>query len=531
MSAQNKRLPGGGRIDRSRPIEFSFDGRKLAGYRGDTLASALLANGVTLVGRSFKYHRPRGILSAGPEEPNALVTLGTSGQREPNLPATTLELGDGMAAESQNRWPSLAFDVQSINGLFAPFLSAGFYYKTFMGPTRRAWMVYEHFIRGAAGLGRAGIEADPDRYEVRHAFADVAIVGGGPAGLSAARAAATAGARITLIEQDFLLGGQLLAERSDGTAAAWLSQLEAELKSFETITLMKRTSAFGIYDGNVIGLVEQRDQAGPSPAGEARQTVTMLRARSIVFATGAIERPMVFPNNDRPGVMLASAARAYLNRFAVLPGRKIVVAATDDGAWRAAFDLAGAGAEVTVADIRATVSAALAAEAARLGVAVRTETRIVGLHGGHAVKRAILSGPGGLFKITCDLVCVSGGWSPTVHLTSHLGIKPRYREDIDGFVPGSFPADRFGAGATMGIYATADAIEDGHRAGIEAASFCGKSASAPAPRSSIWAKPSRSRCAKSCRPTAEKPSSISRWMSPRRTSSSPIAKAMNRSSS
>ncbi|TPN51539.1 sarcosine oxidase subunit alpha family protein [Mesorhizobium sp. B1-1-7] len=480
MNAHNKRLPAGGRIDRSRPIEFSFDGRKLAGYRGDTLASALLANGVMLVGRSFKYHRPRGIFSAGPEEPNALVTLGTGGRREPNLPATMLELGDGMAAESQNRWPSLAFDVQSINGLFAPFLSAGFYYKTFMGPTRRAWMVYEHFIRRAAGLGRAGTEPDPDRYEVRHAFADVAVIGGGPAGLSAARAAAAAGARVALIEQDFLLGGQLLAERTDGKAAAWLSQVQAELESFETVTLMKRTSAFGLYDGNVIGLVEQRDQA--SPAGEARQTVTMLRARSIVFATGAIERPMVFPNNDRPGVMLASAARAYLNRFAVLPGRKIIVAATNDGAWRTAFDFAGAGAGVTVVDMRPATPAALAAEAARLGVVVRTGSRIAGLHGGHAVKRATLSGPDGRFETACDLVCMSGGWSPTVHLTSHLGIKPRYRDDIDGFVPGSFPADRFGAGAMMGIYATADAIEDGHRAGIESASFCGKSTPVPGPR-------------------------------------------------
>ncbi|TIX24418.1 glycine cleavage T C-terminal barrel domain-containing protein, partial [Mesorhizobium sp.] len=264
-------------------------------------------------------------------------------------------------------------------------------------------------------------------------------------------------------------------------AALWLSQVEAELKSSKTVTLMKRTSAFGIYDGNVIGLVEQRDQTGPQPANEARQTVTMLRARSIVFATGAIERPMVFSNNDRPGVMLASATRTYLNRFAVLPGRKVIVTAANDGAWRTAFDLANAGAEVTVADLRIAAPAALVAEAARLGVAVRTATRIVGLHGGHAVRRATLAGPDGQFEVACDLVCMSGGWSPTVHLTSHLGIKPRYREDIDGFVPGAFPADRFGAGAMMGNYTTADAIEDGHRAGIEAASFCGKSAPVPAP--------------------------------------------------
>ncbi|MER8944636.1 sarcosine oxidase subunit alpha family protein [Mesorhizobium sp. M0959] len=480
MSSNRKRLSLGSRIDREQPVEFTFDARKLAGYRGDTLASALLANGVTLVGRSFKYHRPRGIFSAGPEEPNALVTLGSAGRREPNLPAATLELAQGMVVESQNRWPSLAFDVQSINGLLAPFLSAGFYYKTFMGPTRRAWMFYEHFIRKAAGLGRAGTGSDPDRYEVRHAFADVAIVGGGPAGLSAARAAAAVGARVALIEQDFLLGGQLLAEPSDSAAAGWLRQAEAELEGFETVTLMKRTTAFGSYDGNVLGLVKQRDPTDPKPNGEARQTVTMLRARSIVFATGAIERPIVFSNNDRPGVMLASAARTYLNRFAVLPGKKIIVATINDGAWRTAFDYAAAGAEVTVADLRAVPPAALAAEAARLGVVVRAATRIVDLNGGHAVRRVTLNGPDGQSEAACDLVCVSGGWSPTVHLTSHLGSKPIYRDDIDGFVPGSFPAGRFGAGAMMGTYATADAIDDGHRAGIEAAASCGKSAPVPA---------------------------------------------------
>ncbi|SJM29280.1 sarcosine oxidase subunit alpha family protein [Mesorhizobium delmotii] len=481
MSSNHKRLSMGGRIDREQPVEFTFDGRSLIGYRGDTLASALLANGVTLVGRSFKYHRPRGIFSAGPEEPNALVTLATAGRRQPNLPATTLELADGVVAESQNRWPSLAFDVQSANGLLAPFLSAGFYYKTFMGPTRRAWMFYEHFIRKAAGLGRAGTDPDPDRYEVRHAFADVAIIGGGPAGLSAARAAAAAGVRVALIEQDFLLGGQLLAEPPDSAAAAWLRQAEAELESSEPVTLMKRTTAFGIYDGNVIGLVEQRDPSNPQLAGEARQTFTMLRARSIVFATGAIERPIVFSNNDRPSVMLASAARTYLNRFAVLPGKKIIVATSNDGAWRTAFDYAASGAEVTVADVRVAPPTALAAEAARLGVAVRAATRIVDVRGGHAVRRATLNGPDGQSETACDLVCVSGGWSPTVHLTSHLGVKPQYRNDIGGFVPGAFPADRFGAGSMMGIYSTADVIEDGHRAGTEAASFCGKSAPVPAP--------------------------------------------------
>ncbi|TPK93078.1 MULTISPECIES: sarcosine oxidase subunit alpha family protein [unclassified Mesorhizobium] len=479
MNSNDRRLPAGGRIDRMRPIGFSFDGRTLNGYQGDTLASALLANGITLTGRSFKYHRPRGTFSAGPEEPNALVTLGTGGRREPNLPATALELAQGMIAESQNRWPSLGFDLQSINGLFAPFLSAGFYYKTFMGPTRRAWMFYEHFIRRAAGLGRAGTERDPDRYEVRHAFADVAIAGGGPAGLSAARAAAYAGADVALIEQDFLLGGQLLSERSDGEAAAWLKAIETELAGLPNVTVWRRTMAFGIYDGNTLALIERNDD--PVVQGVARQVFTMLRARAVVFAAGAIERPLVFSNNDRPGVMLASAARTYFNRFAVLPGKNILVATTNDGAYRAAIDLAAAGAQVTIADQRSTLPAGLAAEARRLNIAIRSGTQIADLRGGHAVKAAKLAGPGGNSEIACDLVCVSGGWSPTVHLTSHLGVKPVYRDDMNGFVPGGLPAGHFGAGSMMGRYSTADAIDGGHRAGIEAAAFCGKSAAAPAP--------------------------------------------------
>jgi heterotetrameric sarcosine oxidase alpha subunit len=481
MNPPDKRLPAGGRIDRSRPIDFTFDGKTLRGFHGDTLASALLANDVALVGRSFKYHRPRGIFSAGPEEPNALVTVGSGGKREPNLPATTLELADGIAAESQNRWPSLAFDVQSVNGLFAPFLSAGFYYKTFMGPTRRAWMFYEHFIRKAAGLGRAGVDPDPDRYDVRHAFCDVAVIGGGPAGLSAAHAAASAGARVALIEQDFLFGGQLLSERPDGSAATWLKTIEAELREFDTVSLMARTTAFGVYDGGVLGLVQRCGDPGKAGPGEPRQVFTMLRARSIVFAAGAIERPLVFPDNDRPGVMPASAARTYLNRFAVLPGRRVVIATTNDSAWRSAFDLAVAGAEVTVADLRLAPAPYLHVEAERLGMEVRTGARIVGLRGSHRVKSARIAGAGGEANIACELVCVSGGWSPTVHLTSHFGVKPAYRDDIDGFIPGTLPAGQFVAGSIAGQYATAEAVEAGHRAGVEAAGFCGRSTPARSP--------------------------------------------------
>src|SRR5579863_6310987 len=302
------RLPNGGLIDRRREIAFTFDGRHYLGHPGDTLASALMANGVKLVGRSFKYHRPRGVYTAGPEEPNALVALGTGARREPNIPATTVELSEGLFAASQNRWPSLRFDVQSANGAFAPLLSAGFYYKTFMGPTRRAWRFYEHFIRRAAGLGRAGVEPDPDRYEVRHEFCDVAVVGAGPAGLAVALAAGRSGARVQLIEQDFALGGALLRERPDSAAGAWLSGLEGELAALPNVVVSKRTTAFGLYDGGTLGLLERNadhrpDENDPRP----RQCLAILRARAIVFATGALERPLLFAGNDRPGVMLAAA--------------------------------------------------------------------------------------------------------------------------------------------------------------------------------------------------------------------------------
>ncbi|MCV3211489.1 sarcosine oxidase subunit alpha family protein [Mesorhizobium sp. YC-39] len=468
-----KRLNKLGRIDRSQPVAFTFDGKAMTGFRGDSLASAMLANGVKIAGRSFKYHRPRGIYSAGPEEPNALVTLGTGGRREPNLPATTVELADGLVAESQNRWPSLKFDLQSINSWFSPFLAAGFYYKTFMGPTRRSWMFYEHFIRKAAGLGRAGEQPDPDRYEVRHLFADVAVVGAGPAGLAAALAAAEAGANVVLVEQDFMAGGYLLSETQDGEAGAWLAGMLVRLAGMANVSLMTRTSAFGTYDGNVLGLLERHGSRSADPKqGEARQTLGLLRAKSIVYCTGSIERPLTFANNDRPGVMLASAARIYLNRYGVLVGKRVLVAADNDSAYSAAFDLAAAGAQVTIADSRTQPAPQLLEQARRAGVAVRTKSTIAKAIGGQSVRAVLLVEPSGRVTLESDLVAVSGGWSPTVHLTSHLGSKPVYRQDIRAFVPGKVGAGQFVAGAVTGSFILGTVIDEGHRAGNEAFMFC-----------------------------------------------------------
>jgi methylglutamate dehydrogenase subunit C len=428
------RMPSGGRVNRDQQVRFSLDGRSMSGFQGDTLASALLANQVKLVARSFKYHRPRGFVAAGVEEPNGLFTLGRGGRTDPNVPGTVTELVEGLEARCQNAWPSVQFDLMAVNSLAAPLLSAGFYYKTFMGPSRGSWMFYEPFIRRAAGLGRGVHERDPDRYETRHAFADVLVIGGGPAGLSAAATAGRAGKRVVLAEQDFLLGGSLLSEDVASEAESWRREMERELQLLPNIEILTRTTAFGLYDGNTVALVERRD-------AHVRQVVITLRAGSIIFASGATERPLVFRNNDLPGVMLASAVRTYLNRYAVLCGKRVVVVTNNDSADATVTDLRKAGADVVVADLRKGVSS-------------------IEVVGGKRVEAAVMDGR----RLAADLVCMSGGWTPAVHLTSHCGIKPKYREDIHALVPGGYAPGHFGAGALTGTTTWQDAIEAGAKA-------------------------------------------------------------------
>jgi sarcosine oxidase subunit alpha len=315
------RTPSGGRIDRTQRVRFKFDGRSYEGFAGDTLASALLANGVHLVGRSFKYHRPRGFLAAGSEEPNGLVTVTRDAARvTPNLRATQVELYDGLIAESQNRWPSLQRDFGRINDLLSAFFPAGFYYKTFMWP-RKAWKsLYEPMIRRAAGLGRAPVHADPDRYAQRYAHCDVLIVGAGPAGIAAALSAAESGARVILCDETNEFGGSLLTDTSaviDGQAApAWVKRGVASLAQNNRVTLLVRTTAFGYFPHNLIGLNQRLvDHRASAPVNQPRERLWQIRARTVVLATGAIERPLVFPGNDRPGILLAGAAQTYLNRY------------------------------------------------------------------------------------------------------------------------------------------------------------------------------------------------------------------------
>jgi methylglutamate dehydrogenase subunit C len=471
------RLEKGGRIDRAAPLRFSLDGRSLSGFAGDSLSAALLAAGVTLVGRSFKYHRPRGFLSAGVEEPNGLFTLGEDGRTDPNVAGTTTELFDGLVARRQNCWPSAAFDLMAINSWIAPLLVSGFYYKTFMGPTRRSWMFYERFIRRAAGLGRAVHQRDPDRYDTRHAFSDVLVIGGGPAGLATALTAGRAGARVLIVEQDWLLGGSLLWEGVESPAETWLRQIEAELASLPNVEILRRTTALGVYDGNTVALVERRDHLQPSAAaGEPRQIVVTARARTMVYATGAAERPLIFANNDRPGVMLASAARCYLNRFAVVLGKRALVATNNDSAYAAAFDLARQGISVIIADQRGDVQPGLQEQARDLEIELLTDTAVVDVLGGKRVRQVVLGSPNRGSRLTrreCDLLCMSGGWSPVVHLTSHGGIKPRYCPEIGGFVPGGYAEGHYGVGALTGSVTLADAVNHGVEVGRSAAARAG----------------------------------------------------------
>ena len=489
-------MPRGGRIDRSRPLAFSFDGTACEGFAGDTLASALLAGGVTLVGRSFKLRRPRGIVGSGAEEPNAIMQIGEGAAAQPNLPATQVELREGLTARSTRGWPNVRFDIGAVNDLFGRVLGAGFYYKTFMWP-RSWWKYYEHAIRKSAGFGQAPDGPDPDRYEHMNAHCDVLVVGGGPAGLMAALTAARSGARVILADEQNEFGGGLLASTAgiDGVPAAeWAASAVAELQGLEDCILLPSSTVFGYHDHNFLTIAERCDcHPDGSDGGGIRERLWRVRAGQVVLAQGSLERPLVFCNNDRPGVMMASAVSTYIERYAVLPGRRAVVFTNNDSAYHAAIKLAGAGAEVAaIVDSRlgrggpTGPAGELGARAQALGIPVLAGHVVSDVAGRRRVTGAGIarwSGDGSenvrsTIRMECDLVAVSGGWSPAVHLHSQAGGRLAWDDSRLCFLPAESRQANVSAGAGNGKWSLGECLADGLRAGAEAVSRLGLKAAA-----------------------------------------------------
>ena len=449
----------GGMIDRSKKLNFTFNGKTLEGYHGDTLASALLANGQKLVARSFKYHRPRGIFTSGSEEPNALMQIGEGAFVEPNTRATVAELYNGLTATSQNHRGSLEHDLMAITDLFSPLLSAGFYYKTFMWPKAFWEKLYEPIIRASAGLGKLTALEDPDIYDKGYLHCDLLIIGAGPTGLAAALAAGRAKVRVILADEDFRLGGRLNAETmsvENSAGSHWAGEALAELASMENVHLMPRTTVYGAYDHGTYGALEQVEQHLGTALSKPRQILWRINSKRTLLCAGATERPIAFGNNDRPGIMLAGAVRAYANRWGVATGKAISIFTNNDDGWRTANDLAAQKIHIkTIIDSRQSSNMQ-----APDNCEVVYNGRIIDTSGRHALKSITLADGR---KIETDCLAVSGGWSPNVHLTCHQRGRPQWRDDIAAFVPGNeLPVGMSVAGAANGEMTLHKALADGH---------------------------------------------------------------------
>ena len=509
---QSHRLPHGGRIDRARPIEFTFNGARYHGYHGDTLASALLANGVHWVARSWKYHRPRGIVAAGVEEPNALVQLESAARTVPNARATEIELYAGLTATSVNAEPDVERDRLRLLGKLGRFIPAGFYYKTFMWP-RRLWPKYEELIRHTAGLGRAPALADPDGYDTTYAHCDVLVVGAGPAGLAAALAAGRAGARVMLVDDQPEPGGSLLSRSAviDGEAAtAWVAKIISALHSQPEVTILTRTTVFGYHDHNFVTACERLTDHLPVDGRRGiRERLWKIRAKRVVLATGAHERPIVFGNNDLPGIMLASAVSSYIRRYGVRPGTRAVVFTNNDTAYRTALDLTAAGTDVLVIDCRAAGDSALPMKAREAGIQIVDASVVLEAKGTRHVRAVIVGAANDtehahrVRTIECDLLCVAGGWNPALHLFAQSGGSAKWHDEDTCFVPGASRQPERSVGGANGTLSLAAALDQGASAGAEAAALTGCPVSdlpswhtemlAEAPLAPLWVTGDRAR--------------------------------------
>ncbi|WP_309666950.1 sarcosine oxidase subunit alpha family protein [Tabrizicola sp.] len=473
------RIDGKGLIDRTKPVRFRFDGRDYAGYKGDTLASALIANEVKLVARSFKYHRPRGVLTAGSEEPNAMVEVIGAKNQTPNVRATVQEVFEGLVAQSQNRLGSLKYDLLAVNDYLSPFLSAGFYYKTFMWP-RAFWeAIYEPIIRRAAGLGSLSGKHDEGIYEKAFAFCDVLVIGAGPAGLMVALTAGRSGADVILAEESHHIGGRLLGDGGviGGMAAAdWVASVLAELTAMPNVRIMLRTAVTGAYDHGTYGALERVGLHKSARPNLPRECFWRIVAGHAVLATGALERSVAFADNDRPGIMMASGVRTYLNRYGVVPGKRVTLFANTDAARGVARDLMAAG--VTVAAIIDPREGASAVE----DCPVHLGAEVVGTRGRLGLREITVRKGSDEFKIETDCLAVSGGWNPTLHLTCHMNGRPRWNDELAAFVPmeGAVPG-LVAVGAANGTFSTHGALATGHAAALRAVQALGRRVSVDLP--------------------------------------------------
>ena len=474
--SQTFRLNKAGYINRNKKISFKFNGKKYYGYEGDTLASALLANGVHLVGRSFKYHRPRGFIGANVEEPNAQVQLYSGAKTEPNAVATTVELVEGLVAKSQNCFPSVSFDFGAINNFLHKFFPAGFYYKTFMWPKNFWYKIYEPIIRKAAGLGVAPLKPDPDRYEHKFEYCDILVVGSGPSGLSSALAAAKNGARVILAEDKPRFGGSLLTDEvtiGNKNGKDWADETIMELKSMSNVIVKNRSQVFGYYDHNMMVMLEKtKDHIENPKKFTPRQRLWYIRAKEVVISTGSIERPLVFGNNDRPGIMLASAAKEYIKVYGVLVGKKPIIFTNNDSGYEVALDFKKNGINPLVLDIRSNPESSVIEEAKNLNINIKFSYGVVNAQGYKKVNSALI---GKLNKeknkyesietVSCDCICVSGNWTPTVHLSSQSGNKLKFDEKVNAFIPEQSRQNETTIGSAKGSFTLKKSLTEGFEKG------------------------------------------------------------------